>query len=101
MKRAYKKKNSNRKSKRASYVEDFESSNIQYTDEIGTSFFGIQCLVYTLDNPPEHTLEDGLGQTTHGVQYLGYVLSFVDELSSDLDFGFDQRFVEFTNRDSQ
>lgn len=45
--------------------------------------------------------EDGLGESGDSVDDLFDILSFVDIFGSDLDLGFAERFVEFTNVDTQ
>ena len=53
------------------YVENFETSNIQYTNELDTLLAGFKGLIDTLDEPLEQTIEDGLCHGTDRVQDLG------------------------------
>lgn len=52
------------------YVEDFETGNIQYTNELDTLLASLEGLVDTLDEPLEETIEDGLGHGADRVQDL-------------------------------
>jgi len=54
----------------SSDLEDFEAGDIQHTDEVLSLVLGVQCLVDTGHQPGEHLAVDGLGQGSHGVNYL-------------------------------
>lgn len=53
------------------YVEDFKTGDIQYTDEELPLGFGIKSLVDPLDQPVEHTIVQRLSQGSDGVGDLG------------------------------
>ena len=48
-------------------LEDLESSNIQHTNVVGSSLFGLESFVNTFNDPEEHTFEDGFAQGSDGV----------------------------------
>lgn len=78
------------------HVEDFKTSNIQYTNEMLTLLLGIQSLVTLLDQPFEETIEDTLAQSTNGVGDLLDVTALGDELVTDLDAGLEQVLVQLS-----
>ena len=67
------------------YVEDLETGNIQYTDEVLPLLLGIQGLVTLLHQPLEQSVEHRLRHGTYGVGYLVLVTTLGDELVTDLD----------------
>ena len=88
------------------YVEDFETGNIEDTDEILSFSFDIERLIDTFDQPAEHTRIDLIEQKrgrsspiqnlsgsqtyrfrqgTNGVDHLILVLTFVHVFVTDLD----------------
>lgn len=75
------------------HVEDFETSNIQYTNEVLPLLFGVKSLVTFLDQPLEETIEHTLAKSTDGVGDLVLVTALGDELVSDLDAGLQQVLV--------
>ena len=88
---------------RHSYIEDFEASNIEDTDEILSFSFDIECHVDTLDEPAKHTrvdLRDESGcctvtgatewtdrfrESTDGIDHLIFILTLADVLVTDLE----------------
>ena len=52
------------------YLEDFETGDIQHTNEELPLALGVQCLVDTTDEPLEHPVVDGLGHGVHTVHHL-------------------------------
>lgn len=76
------------------HVEDLETGNIQYTDEVLPLLLGVQSLVTLLDEPLEETIEDTLAEGTDGVGDLVLVTTLGDELVSDLDAGLEQVLVQ-------
>lgn len=57
-------------SSKITYVEDFETSDIQYTNVVVSLGLGIKSLVDTHNQPFEHAVVDGLGKGTNGVNHL-------------------------------
>lgn len=55
---------------RNTHVENFETSNIQYTNKLDTFLASFQSLVDTLDQPLEQTIENGLSHGTDRVKHL-------------------------------
>lgn len=78
------------------YVENFKTSNIQYTNEVLTFLFGIQSFVTLLDQPFEETIENTLTESTNGVGDLLYVTTLGDEFVTDLNTGLQQVLVQFS-----
>lgn len=72
------------------YVEDFKTSNIQYTNEVLPFLFGVQSFVTFFHQELEQPVKHGLGHGTDGVGYLVDVPTLGDEFVTDLDPGFDQ-----------
>ena len=56
--------------KKNTYVENFETSNIQYTDELDTFLTSFQSLVDSLYQPLEQTIENSLRHGSDRVKYL-------------------------------
>lgn len=67
------------------YVEDLETGNIQYTDEVLPLLLGVQGLVTLLHQPFEHPVEHRLRHGAYGIGYLVLVTTLGDELVTDLD----------------
>lgn len=67
------------------YVEDLETGDIQYTNEVLSLLLGIQGLVTLLHQPLEEPVEHRLRHGTHGIAYLIFVTTLGDELVTDLD----------------
>jgi hypothetical protein len=76
------------------YVENFETSNIQHTDEGDALLLGVKSFVTLLDEPFEETIEHTLAQGTDGVGDLILVTTLGDELVTDLDAGLEQVLVQ-------
>jgi hypothetical protein len=68
-------------------VENFETSNIEDTNEVVSGEGGGEGIVDLDTEPVEESGEDGLGEGTLGVMDLVDGLTLGDELSSDLDSG--------------
>lgn len=51
----------------ATDLKDFKTSNVQHTDEEGTSFFGLQSFVDSINKPQEHPFVDAFAKSTNGV----------------------------------
>jgi hypothetical protein len=83
------------------YVENFETSNIQHTDEGVTLLLGVKCFVTLLDEPFEETIEHTLAESTDGVGDLILVTTLGDELVTDLDAGLKQVLVEILAVDTE
>lgn len=83
------------------YVENFETSNIQYTNELGTLLLGVQSFVTLLDQPLEETIEDTLAEGTDGVGDLVLVLTLGDEFGTDLDTWLQQVLVQILSDATQ
>lgn len=75
-------------------VKDFETGNIQYTDEVLTLLLCVQGFVQLLHHPLEGSVEHGLGQSTDGVRDLRGATTLGDELVTDLDPGLGQVLVQ-------
>lgn len=75
------------------HVENFETSNIQYTNEVLSLLFGVKSFVTLLDEPFEETIEHTLGHGTNGVGYLVDVTTLGYELVTDLDSWFQETSV--------
>lgn len=67
------------------YVENLETGNIQYTDEVLPLLLGVQGLVTLLHQPFEHPVEHRLRHGAYGIGYLVLVTTLGDELVTDLD----------------
>lgn len=67
------------------YVEDLETGDIQYTDEVLPLLLGIQSLVTLLYQPLEQPVEHRLRHGAYGVGYLVLVTTLGDELVTDFD----------------
>ena len=52
------------------YVENFETGNIEYTDKLGTLLTSFESDVDTPNQPLEQTIEHGLSHGTDGIQHL-------------------------------
>jgi hypothetical protein len=76
------------------YVENFEASNIQYTNELHTFLVGVQSFVTLLHQPLEDTIEHTLTDGTDRVGDLVLVTTLGDELVTDLDAGLQQVLVQ-------
>jgi len=57
------------------YLEDLESGDIQYTDEILSLVLGVQSLVDSHDQPAEHAGVDGFRQSSDGIDDLQHTAS--------------------------
>lgn len=51
----------------ATYVENFETGNIQYTNEVLSLLVGVQSFVTFLDQPFEQPVKHGFGHGTNRV----------------------------------
>lgn len=67
------------------YVENLETSDIQYTDEVLSLLLGVQGLVTLLHQPLEQPVEHRFRHGAHRVGYLVLVTTLGDELVTDLD----------------
>jgi hypothetical protein len=76
------------------HVENFETSNIQYTNEVSTFLLGVKSFVTLLDEPFEETIEDTLAKSTDGVVTLILVTTLCDELVTDLNTWLKQVLVQ-------
>lgn len=76
------------------YVEDLETGDIQYTNEVLPLLLGIQGLVTLFHQPLEQPVEHGLRHGAHGIGYLVLVTTLRDELVTDLDPWFQQVLVK-------
>jgi len=74
--------------------EYFKAGNVQNADEVLTLGFGVQCLVYSLDQPAERATVYGLAECTDGVDHLVAVLAFIDVLVADFDARLEQALQE-------
>lgn len=83
------------------YVKDFKTGDIKYTDEMLPLLFGVQCLVTLDDEPFEAPVEHGLSQGTHGIGTLIFVTTLSHKLISDFDSRFAQILVEISGSSSQ
>lgn len=83
------------------YVEDFETSNIQYTNEVLSLLLGVQSFVTLLHQVFENSVEHGLGHGTNGVWYLVDITTLGYEFVTDLDPGFGKSLVESGSIDTQ
>ena len=77
------------------YLKNLETSNIEHTNKVVSWQIGVQGDVQSNDNPVEQVLVGGLGQSSGGVITLIHVLTFVDELISDLYTGTGDGLAEF------
>lgn len=76
------------------YVENFEASNIKYTDKRSPLLTRRQSLVTDRDEVPEETIKETLGQGTNGVITLVDVHALRHKLVADLNLGFGDVLVE-------
>lgn len=83
------------------YVEDFETCNIQHTNELSALLLGVQSLVTLLDQPLEETIEDTLAKGTDRVGDLVLVLTLGDELVTDLNTWLQQILVQIVSADTE
>lgn len=83
------------------YVENFETCNIQYTDEVLSLLFGVECFITFLDEEFEHPVEHGFRHGTDRVVDLVDITTLGDEFVTDLDPGFDVSLVETRSIDTQ
>jgi len=83
------------------YVENFETGNIEYTDEVSSLESSLKGHVTLLYEPLEDTIEDGLSQGTNGVGYLLDGPTLGDEFVTDLDLGLGQVPVEISTFNSE
>lgn len=67
------------------YLKDFETGNIQYTNKELSLDFSVQGLVDTVDKPGEHTVVQRLDGSLDSVVTLVHVLSLGHHLCTDLD----------------
>lgn len=70
---------------RETYVENLETGDIQYTNEVLPLLLGIQGLVTLLHQPFEQSVEHRLRHGAHGIGYLVLVTTLGDKLVTDLD----------------
>ena len=78
------------------YVENFKTGNIEYTNEVDSLLASSKGVVTLLDEVLESTIEYGLSQGTDGVGDLNGALTLGDELVTDLDLGLGQVLVEIS-----
>ena len=76
------------------YFEDFETGNIEYTDEILSFRFGIECLISTFDQPDKHAEVDLINTKNNSIDQtqmnISDVLILIEHQSSSrLDLCFD------------
>lgn len=71
----------------STYIENLETSDIQYTDEVLTFNFGVKCLIDTQHKPGEETVVKRLSQGVHGVVDLSHGLTLGHVFIADLDLG--------------
>lgn len=70
---------------RKTYVEDLETGDIQYTDEMLPLLLGVQGFVTLLHQPLKQPVEHRFRHGTHGIGYLILVTTLGDELVTDLN----------------
>ena len=84
------------------YVENLETSNIQYTTETGSFLFSVQSLVTTMYKMLEQTIVHVLSHSAQSVTTLDYIHTLGDKLVTSFDFGFANVMVEpFTSNSQQ
>lgn len=76
------------------YVEDLETGNIQYTNEVLPLLLGVQGLVTLFHQPLEQPVEHRFRHGAYGIGYLVLVTTLGDELVTDLDPWFQQVLVK-------
>lgn len=76
------------------YVEDFKTGDIQYTDEMLPLLLRVQGFVTFFDQPLKQPVEHGLRHGTHRVCYLILVTTLCYELVTDLNPWFQQVLVK-------
>lgn len=76
------------------YVEDFETGNIQYTNKVLSLLFGIQSFVTLLDQEFEQSVEHGFRHGTDRIVDLVDITTLSYEFSTDLNPGFAQSIVQ-------
>lgn len=76
------------------YVEDFKTGDIQYTDEMLPLLLRVQGFVTFFDQPLKQPVEHGLRHGTHRICYLILVTTLCYELVTDLDPWFQQVLVK-------
>lgn len=69
------------------YLENLETSDVQYTNEVDTLEASGKGFVTLGDQPAEHTVVDSLGHGAHGVVALVNVHALGHKLSADLNLG--------------
>lgn len=67
------------------YVENFETSNIQYTNEVLPLLFGVKSFVTFLDKEFENSVEHGFGHGSNGVVDLVDITTLSDEFVTYFD----------------
>lgn len=83
------------------HVEDLESGDIQYTDEVVPLLLRVQSVVTFLDQELEATIKHGLSQGTHGVRALIFGSTLCHKLVPDFDTRFAQILVQIGGGDAQ
>lgn len=83
------------------YVEDFKTSNIQYTNEMLSLLLGIQSLVTLLDEPFEEPVEHGLRHGTNGILDLADITALCDEFVTYFNSWFQKSQVQSGCVDAQ
>lgn len=83
------------------HVEDFETGNVEYTNEVSALEASLKGDVTLLHKPLEDTIEHGLSHGTDGVGYLLDAPTLGDELVTDLDLGLGQVPVEISTVDTE
>lgn len=76
------------------YIEDLETGNIQYTDEVLPLLLRVQSLVTFFHQPFEQPVEHGFRHGAHRIRHLILVTALRHELVTDLDPWFQQVFVK-------
>ena len=83
------------------YVEDFETSNIEHTNVVVTFRLCVQGSVYSLYQPIEHSVVQGLGNGAHRVGHLVFVTPLDHKLVTDLDLWLQQTLQQVTAVDAE
>lgn len=82
------------KKKQKTHVKDFETGNVEYTDEVDSLLSSGESFITLLHQPLEDTIEHGLCHSTDRVGHLILVPTLGYKLVTDLDLGLGKVLVQ-------
>ena len=83
------------------HIKDFESGNIEDTNEVVPGFLGVEGLVDAPHQPAEHPVVQTLSQGADGVRHLLHVPTLGHELCADLNLGLQQALEQVSSIDAE